>query len=111
MPSHFTVPTLSYLLLLAFLFFIVIWKLIQRRALAPLFWPKRNVPGFIALAATLLVAVIYLVLVIHNPGTLPPVPKGLLTVLAVANAIYLANKARTIFTSQFPKSPINGRLP
>ena len=99
-----------WLLFLVLLFATVSWKLARNRAFVSRIRPSATAPALLTVAATLLIAGVYLGLVIRNPGALPAVPKFLLTVLAAANAIYLASQARKILIRRFTKSQSSARL-
>jgi hypothetical protein len=108
MPPFAKLASATGVMLLAALFAVTTWKLARHRPtrVSTLRSDARKVRliphlfrdpfRLLSLAATLLVAMVYVVLVSRNPGVLPEVPKPLLTLLAVVNAIYLANEWRTI---------------
>jgi hypothetical protein len=87
-----TLPSQLYFLLLLTLFAVVVARLARRRALVPLF---RGVRSLQVVAATRIVGISYAVLAFRSNNALPDVPKFLLTVLAVSNAIYLAPRLRS----------------
>jgi hypothetical protein len=115
MPPLAKLASATGVILLAALFALTAWKLVLHRSTrgrglnSNSLEPQLTLQLFrgpfclLSLAATLLVAIVYIALVIRNPGAFPEVPKPLLALLTVVNAIYLANKWRTVSAAR-PKN-------